>query len=252
MSYIIALAGKGGTGKTTLAGLVVRSLLKAGKKPVLSIDADPNSNLNEALGVKVDRTVVSTIDEIMENKENIPAGVTKERLFEYHFQDALIEAKGFDHIVMGHTEGAGCYCRANDLLKQLMDTLLGNYQYVVMDNEGGLEHLSRRTTRKADALLIVSAADPVSLKSAYRISRMANELKLDVKQKYLVLNESRPCPAVPEEIKNRELPLLGVVPYDREIEARSLQGQPLMDVPDTAQSVRQVNAMLTKLAILNG
>ena len=183
---MIALAGKGGSGKTTIAGLIVSYLLNSGKEPILAVDADPNSNLNEMLGVDFNRTVVSTVDEIMEKKEEIPAGMTKERLLEFHFQDAIVESRGFDLLVMGKTGGPGCYCRANDLLRGFMEKLKENYQYVVTDNEAGMEHLSRRTTRDVDALLVIANPTPVSLRSAERIHRISGQLKLDIKKTYLV------------------------------------------------------------------
>ena len=198
--FSIAVAGKGGTGKTTLSALIIRNFLESNKRPILAVDADPNSNLNEALGLEIDRTLVSIVDKIMEKKEDIPAGVTKERLLEYHLQDALIESKGFDLLVMGHTEGAGCYCSANNLLKDFMEKLRENYRYLVMDNEAGMEHLSRRTTRNVDTLLIVANPTLVSLKSAQRIYEMTQKLKLKIKKAYLVLIENQPDSKLEEEI----------------------------------------------------
>ena len=241
----IALAGKGGSGKTTIAGLIVSYLLNSGKEPILAVDADPNSNLNEILGVDFNRTVVSTVDEIMEKKEEIPAGMTKERLLEFHLQDALVESRGFDLLVMGRTEGPGCYCRANDLLRSFMEKLVENYQYVVMDNEAGMEHLSRRTTKDVDALLIIANPTPVSLRSAERIHKISGELKLDIKKTYLVINElGMNLPAGNTKLN---LPLLGKIPYDEELLRVSMSGGSIFDLPEDSIARKAVFEIIAKL-----
>ena len=246
--FSIAVAGKGGTGKTTLSALIIRNFLKSNKRPILAVDADPNSNLNEALGVEIDRTLVSIVDKIMEKKEDIPAGVTKERLLEYHLQDALIESEGFDLLVMGHTEGPGCYCSANNMLKGFMEKLRENYSYLVMDNEAGMEHLSRRTTRDVDTLLIAANPTLVSLKSARRIYEMTQKLKLKIKKAYLVLIENQPDSKLEEEI-DTGLPVLGNIPYDEEIKKCSIKGTPLLDLPTNSLALQSVEEVIKKLKI---
>ncbi len=251
----IALAGKGGSGKTTTAGLVINYLLKTGKKPVLAVDADPNSNLNEVLGVGFDRTVVSTVDEIMEQKEKLPAGITKERLLEFHLQDAIIESKGFDLLVMGRTEGQGCYCRANDLLRSFMEKLRENYPYVVMDNEAGMEHLSRRTTRDVDILLVVATTTPVSFRAAQRIYETVEKLKLNVKKSYLVVNEMGGLKEKAEKVDKERgeagmffgLEVLEHIPYDEELLKASINGRSIFDLPDTSIAKKSVEEMMEKL-----
>ena len=273
----IALAGKGGSGKTTIAGLVINYLLRTGKKPVLAVDADPNSNLNEVLGVGFDRTVVSTVDEIMEQKEKLPAGITKERLLEFHLQDAIIESKGFDLLVMGRTEGQGCYCRANDLLRSFMEKLSENYPYVVMDNEAGMEHLSRRTTRNVDILLVVANPTPVSFKAAQRIYETVQKLKLNVKRSYLVVNEigdslsnkgydssillppllkgvgglKEKAEKIDKERGEVGIPsgleILGSIPYDEKLLDGSINGESVFDLPDTSIAKKSVEEMMKKL-----
>ena len=153
VSFTIAVSGKGGTGKTTLAGMIIRHLLDKGKRPILAVDADSNSNLNEVLGVEV-RSTIGEARELM--KKDVPAGMTKDIWFEYKVQEALIEAKGFDLIAMGRPEGPGCYCAANTLARKCLDLLTGNYRYIVIDNEAGMEHFSRLTTRDVDLLFILS------------------------------------------------------------------------------------------------
>lgn len=248
MPYTIAIAGKGGTGKTTLAGLVVRHLLKVGKTPILAVDADPNANLNEALGVTFDRTVVSTVDAFMGDKEKMPAGVPKGRYLEYEVNDALVESKGFDLLVMGYTEGPGCYCYANDLLKGFLGKLSRGYPYIVMDNEAGMEHLSRRTTRDVDVLLIVAMPTLVSLRSAKRIYEMARRLELGAEKVFLVINDLSRSPGAdkPEAIEEVGLPLVGRVPYDEEVAARSVEGGALLDLPEDLPAVKAVGEIMSK------
>ena len=258
MPYTIAVAGKGGTGKTTLSALIISYLLRAGRKPILAVDADPNSNLNEALGIKYDRTVVSAVDEIMKKKEELSPGLTKERLLELHFQDALVESPGFDLLVMGHTEGPGCYCHANNLLRGLMDKLKANYPYVVMDNEAGMEHLSRRTTRDVDLLLIIANPNPVSLRSARNIFKMVQTLDLSVKKSYLVLNENIPnALSFPQDStlsfphvvsgnpEGLSLPLLGKIPYDREVLRYSLEERSFLDLPSDSPASQAIKSILS-------
>ena len=249
MAYTIAVAGKGGVGKTTLSALIIGHLLKSNQKPILAVDADPNSNLNEDLGVTFSQTVVTTVDEIMDKKEDLPAGVTKERVLEYQFQDALVESKGFDLLVMGHTEGPGCYCHANNLLRGFMEELKGNYRYMVMDNEAGMEHLSRRTTRDVDTLLIAANSTPVALRSAKRIQETAEKLKLKIKKIYLVLNEIGGNSQGGEKMEDLGLPLLGRVPYDEKVMERSIKAKPLLDLPESSIALQAVKQIMGKLEI---
>ncbi len=251
MSYTIAVAGKGGSGKTTLAALTLYHLLKAGRTPVLAVDADPNANLNEALGVAFNRTVVSTVDQLMDGKEQMPAGVPKDRYFEYQVQEAIVEAGGFDLLVMGHTEGPGCYCRANDLLKAFLEKLVVNYPYVVMDNEAGMEHLSRRTTRDVDVLLIVANPTVVALRSAKRIYDTARQINVGIGKAFLVINDLNrtPEPVPQETIQDVGLPLLGSVPYDEAVIRRSIDGTPLSGLPEDTPAVAAVGRMLEGLGL---
>ncbi|HID95666.1 MAG TPA: carbon monoxide dehydrogenase [Candidatus Latescibacteria bacterium] len=269
MAYTIAIAGKGGTGKTTLAALIIHHLLKAHGRPVLAVDADPNANLNEALGVEYVRSVIDTIDRFMGGKEQLPAGVAKGRYLEYQIESALFESKGFDMLVMGRTEGPGCYCYANDLLRGLLDRLSDNYRYVVIDNEAGMEHLSRRTTRNVDTLLITAVPTVSALRSAARIHRTALELDLNIHKTFLVINEpnERPIstdekagmeevdltkinPAVHREISSLQgsgLPLLGIIPFDYNILERSIEAKGLMDLPDDSPVLETVARIVEKI-----
>jgi len=250
MPYTIAVAGKGGTGKTTLSGLIVRHLVRGGKTPILAVDADPNANLNEALGLTFDHTVVSTVDGFMAGKESMPTGVPRDRYLEFEVEDALVESKGFDLLVMGHTEGPGCYCRANDLLRGFVERLAGNYPRVVMDNEAGLEHLSRRTTGDVDVLLVVATPSAVALRSARRIHETVGNLKLGIKRIFLVVNELAPAPGWDREkaAETAGLPLLGVVPYDEEVARRSVAAEGVLDLSDTSPAVGTVAELMDGLS----
>ena len=154
MSFVIALAGKGGTGKTTVAGMFLRYLVEHGKTPVLAVDADANSNLNEVLGLTVDATVGGAREEM--KKGGGMVDMTKDQLIQMRINQCLVEADGFDLLAMGQPEGPGCYCAANNLVAHFMDTLAKNYPYILMDNEAGMEHMSRLTTNRVDLLVLVS------------------------------------------------------------------------------------------------
>lgn len=190
MSYVIAVTGKGGTGKTTIAALIVRLIKEKGLGSVLAVDADPNANLGEALGIGIKETIGSIVDRVASNPDKIPAGMSKDRFIEYEVGLAVAEGDGFDLLSMGRPEGPGCYCYVNNVLRNVADKLIKDYKYVVIDNEAGLEHLSRRTTRQCDTLLVVSDATRVGLKSANRIFELVKELKIKTKKNLLVINRS--------------------------------------------------------------
>ncbi len=231
MTYSIALAGKGGTGKTTLAGFLVRYLVTRGKTPVLAVDADANSNLNEVLGLEVDLTLGEAREEM---KRGVATGMTKDVFMEMKIQEAVVESDGFDLIVMGRPEGPGCYCAANTLLTQCLDKLVKNYRYVVIDNEAGMEHISRLTTNNIDTMLVVSDPTRRGLQAASRILSLAEELNLKVGDKYVIVNLARDGQV--EEIKRAAeemgLQIAGFVPEDPQVRELDLSGKPTSRVPD--------------------
>jgi CO dehydrogenase maturation factor len=186
MPEVIALAGKGGVGKTTIGGMLVRYLVeKVDKGPVLAVDADPNSNLNEVLGVSVRATIGEAREKL---KEDVPTGMSKDSWLEYKIQEAVIEAKGFDLLVMGRPEGPGCYCAANSMAKKYIDALKGNYAFVVVDNEAGMEHMSRLVTQDVDVLYVVSDPTPRGILTASRILSVIGELGLHIRKTVVIVN----------------------------------------------------------------
>lgn len=239
----IGIAGKGGVGKTTLSALVILTLLRNGKKPILAVDADPNSNLNEALGIKRPEDLVSIVDKIEKMKNTLPAGMDKIQYLEFKLRDAISENKGFDILLMGRTEGPGCYCYANNLLRDILDKLEKNYSFIVMDSEAGFEHISRRTSRNLDMLFIVSLCDKTSLRSAERIYQMSKEIDLDIKNAYLVLNEFGKRSSQ-GEISSYFLNPLFTLPFDEEILNRSYEGKGIFDISDQSIAYNTVKAYL--------
>jgi CO dehydrogenase maturation factor len=243
MGYIIAIAGKGGTGKTTIAALLVRLIKENKLGSILAVDADPNSNLGEALGVAVKQSIGSILDDIAAHPGNIPSGMSKDRFIEYQVQMAIQEAEGFDVLTMGRPEGPGCYCYVNNVLRNIVGKLMKDYDYIVIDNEAGLEHLSRRTTRAADTLLVISDPTPVGLRAAKRIRDLAQELKIETKNNFLLIN----CfggKMEKEKLKNLSLDYLGNMPVDEQIHRLSLNGNSLWELKDNAKGI----AALRKLS----
>ncbi|MBW1798338.1 MAG: AAA family ATPase [Deltaproteobacteria bacterium] len=229
MTYSIALAGKGGTGKTTMAGLLVKYLVEKGKTPVLAVDADANANFNEVLGLVVEETLGDAREEM---KKGFSNGMTKDLFIEMKTQQAVVESTGFDLIVMGRPEGAGCYCAANTLLIQFLDKLIDNYAYAVIDNEAGMEHISRLTTNDIDVLLVVSDPTRRGIQAASRIVELTEQLSLNIDRKLLILNQAREGQdeAILNAVKNYELDLVGMVPEDLELQEFDLNGRPTTEL----------------------
>ncbi len=246
MGYVIAMAGKGGTGKTTIAALIVRMIKEKNKGSVLAVDADPNSNLAEALGIKPRQTIAQILDKIAKHPQDLPSGMTKDRFIEYQVQTVISEAEGFDVLTMGRPEGPGCYCYVNNALRNVMAGLIEDYDYVVIDNEAGLEHLSRRTTRAADALLVIADGTVSGLKAAKRISDLAKDLEIKIKKEFLIIN-SPPKDFEKEKINNLELNYLGSLPYDSQIEKISSNGNSLMDLKEDAVSITALRKLAERI-----
>ncbi len=250
MAHTIAIAGKGGTGKTTLAALLVRLVKEKKLGSCLAVDADPNSNLAEALGVGVKDTVSGILDNIAGHMDRIPQGWTKDRFIEYHVQAAVQEAEGFDILTMGKPEGAGCYCYVNNVLRDIIGKLTSDYEYVIIDNEAGLEHLSRRTTRSADVLLVVSDATTVGLKAAKRIADIVRELDIKTGAQFLVINrwDEKIDKA---RLEKAGLEYIGNVPLDEEIAKISLNGTSLWELSSSSRSLGALKKLGNKIWQLN-
>ena len=254
MAFVIALAGKGGTGKTSIAGLTVRYLMEKKKKPVLAVDADSNACLNEALGVDVHATIGHLREESLQTIRSgaeRPGGMSMEQLFDYQVQQSVIEAKGFDLMVMGRPEGPGCYCAANNIIRKYTDKLSETYSYVVIDNEAGMEHLSRRTTHKVDLLIIVSDPTIRGIKTAQRIAGLVKELNLDIEKYTLVINRvtGGEGPELKKFAEGLGLEVGGLVPQDAMVFQNDLQGKAIVELPEDSPAVSAVYAVLDKFGI---
>ncbi|MFH0728230.1 MAG: AAA family ATPase [Pseudomonadota bacterium] len=247
MPFSIALAGKGGTGKTTVAGFLIKYLIKKGKVPILAVDADANANLNEVLGATVEQTLGNAREEM--KKGQVPSGMTKDVFMSMKMEEAIIEADGYDLVVMGQPEGAGCYCAANTLLTGFLERLSGNYPYLVMDNEAGMEHISRLTTRNVDILLLVSDTSRRSLQAAIRIYHLAKELNIGFKKSYLIVNQSKnglPEAAL-EMIRQEGVELAGLIPEDSTIYEFDVSGRPTLHMPENAPAVKAAFELFEKI-----
>ncbi|MGD0883497.1 MAG: AAA family ATPase [Thermodesulfovibrionales bacterium] len=254
MAYVIAFAGKGGTGKTSTASLAIRYLLKRRTGPVLAVDADSNACLNEAIGVKVHATIGQLREESLETIRgggDRPGGMSTEQLFDYQVQQSLIESRGCDLLVMGRPEGPGCYCAANNIIRKYTDKLSETYPYVVIDNEAGMEHLSRRTTQKIDLLIIVSDPTVKGILTAQRIHALVDELRLDVDKRVLIINRvvGHDGEYLKEMAEKSGIVVAGLVPQDEMVFAFDLEGKPLMELPDDAKVVQSIFAILDSLSI---
>ncbi len=254
MAFVIAVAGKGGTGKTSFAALTVKYLIDKKNKPVLAVDADSNSCLYEALGVKVHATIghlrEDSLKTIRSGSER-PGGMSMEQLFDYQVQQSIVESNGFDLMVMGRPEGPGCYCAANNIIRKYTDKLSETYSYVVIDNEAGMEHLSRRTTHKVDLLLIISDPTVRGIKTAERIAGLVKELELDIDRHALIINRVNGPEAA--ELKrfavDLGLEVVGTVPQDRAVFENDLQGKAIIELPDDSPAVAAVNSILDSFSI---
>lgn len=254
MGFTIAVAGKGGTGKTSLCGLTIRYLTEKKRGAVLAVDADANANLHDVLGVKVHATVGAlreTSLEAIKSTAPRPGGMSMEQLFDYQIQQALVEAKGFDLLVMGRPEGAGCYCAANNIIRKYMDKLADSYSFTVMDNEAGLEHLSRRTTQDTDLLLIISDSSVRGVMTAGRIGELVNELKLNVKRAALIVNRIQngtdADPSLRKAIAQQGVEFAGFIPADDLIFEYDLNGKPLIQLPADSKALTSFYSVLDSL-----
>ena len=251
MPYHIAVSGKGGTGKTTLSAVILRYLVRSGKGPTLVIDADADGNLAEALSLDSMQTVGEILDEMEKKASQLPPGVSKDEWLEGKLAAALVEEKGFDFLSMGRGEGPGCYCYVNSVLRRIMDNLENNYPYSVMDNAAGMEHLSRRTTRAADILFIVSDHSLKGVQSGARIAELSQELKLEVKQMGFVINRVRGeiDPVIRQKVEEKGLKIIGSIPEDEQIGRFDLEGRSLLELPEDNKVTQAVQEIVDKILV---
>ena len=260
MTTTIALAGKGGVGKTTVAGMVIKYLAQNQPGSILAIDADPSSNLNMVLGLELEWTVGDIREGMLEQVKSsltnggaamgtMPGGVSKRDYLEYHLRSSLAEGSRFDLIAMGRGEGQGCYCAVNHNLREVIDSMSRHYAYVVIDNEAGMEHLSRRTTRDVQHLLIVSDPTQRGLVAAQRIADMSHALDINIENTFLIIN--RLPDGMPVELnafaEKLNIPLLGTIPADENLSVYEFSGKPLVDLGDDSPVYRTVEAMMRKI-----
>ena len=250
--HTIAVAGKGGVGKTTTCGMIIDYLCKKNRGPVLVVDADANSNLNEVLGVEAETTLGQIREEMAqaELKGSIPKGMTKADYAEMKFSDALIEEDDFDMLVMGRTQGKGCYCYVNGVLKTQVDKYAKNYSYIVMDNEAGLEHVARGTLPHVDTMLLISDCSRRGIQACARIHELVKELKLGEKQMKLIVNRAKGgelSEGVKEEIEQSGMELLCVLPVDEDVYEYDGEGKPTSGLPKDNPMKKALYAALDTL-----
>lgn len=257
MTTTIALAGKGGVGKTTVAGMIIKYLANTQPGAILAIDADPSSNLNMVLGLDLEWTVGDIREGMLSKvKESLLAagaamgsidgGITKREYIDYEVRSAIAEGERVDLIAMGRSEGPGCYCAVNHNLREVVDAIGKNYRYVVIDNEAGMEHLSRRTTRDVQHLIVVSDPTQRGIVAAERIASFRHEMDIRIENTYLVLNRlhgDMPV-ALQQRIGHMDIPLLGIIPANEEMAAFEYSGRPLIELSDNSPVYTAVAAMM--------
>ncbi|MCD6353322.1 MAG: AAA family ATPase [Proteobacteria bacterium] len=245
MGFRIAVSGKGGTGKTIISGLILGYLLRKGKGPILAVDADANANLNEVLGVKYEQTIGGVREKL---RTDVPPGITKNIWFEMKAEEALVETEHYDLLVMGLPEGQGCYCVANALASKCIDVLTQNYNYVIIDNEAGMEHFSRLTTHDIDLLFVISDSSIRGLQAARRILDLIKKLNLSISRSEVLLSQVKDGinPSLKKEADRLEIEIAGFVPFDENIFQSDLEGKPTYNLPESSPSVRELGKILDK------
>ncbi len=252
--HTIAVAGKGGVGKTTTCGMIIDYLCSKKQGPVLVVDADANANLNEVLGVEVETSLGAIREEMAqaELKGSIPAGMTKADYADFKFSSAIVEEDDFDMLVMGRTQGKGCYCYVNGVLKSQVDKYARNYSYIVMDNEAGLEHVARGTLPKVDTMLLVSDCSRRGIQAAARVAEIVEEMNLQPGVMGLIVNrapDGKLDDGVQEEIAKHGLKLLGVLPQDDGVYRCDCAGEPSAKLPDTNPVKTAVKQIMQSLGL---
>jgi CO dehydrogenase maturation factor len=256
MTYSIAMAGKGGVGKTTLCGLFLNYLAQTGKGPILAVDADANSNLNEVLGVEKTVTLGDIREEIAKSefaeKNPIPTGMSKQEYASFRFGAAVTEMDNYDLLAMGRTQGKGCYCFVNDLLRDQLQKYYQNYNYLIVDNEAGLEHISRGILPPVDLILLVSDCSRRGVEAAGRIAEMIGQLDFKANKVCLIVNRApggKLEQGLLDEIAEQKLQLIGVIPSDDAVYKYDAAGKPLVDLPDDSPIKKALGEIIEKLEL---
>lgn len=249
MSKVIAMAGKGGVGKTTVSALVTRYFSTHEDSPLLAIDADPNSNLGETLGLDIEKTVGDIREDFMKDPQAVPASMDKVLYLEMLMNQVLIEHKTFDLLVMGRQEGQGCYCMVNNILNRFTEELESNYKYLLVDNEAGMEHLSRRTSGKIDMLLMVTDYALRGLRAVGRINEMLDDLKLEVVNKGLIVNRAPETlgKAFLDEVESIGVPIVATIPDDSNLLEFDMERRSLLELDDDSPAVSATNQMMARV-----
>lgn len=247
MAKHIAMAGKGGTGKTTIAALLIKYLVEKKKGAILAVDADPNANLNEALGYEVTNTISKILFDI--KKGNVPTSMTKETYLQFELHRALVETDYVDLLVMGGPQGPGCYCFPTDILKRHLANMDRSYDYLVVDNEAGLEHISRKTIEDVDVMLVISDPTAKGIRTAGRIYKLAKSLNINIADAYLIVTKITDPAPLQKEIDATGLKLLGTVPHDSKVVEHDVKGIAMMDLPDDSIAVQATREMFGKLKL---
>lgn len=245
MTTILGVTGKGGVGKTTVSALLIKAIIERKLGVILAVDADPNYNLNQKLGVEIENTIGSLREDIVKAVDSLPQSMSKHDYVEYQVRLALTETENFDLLVMGRQEGPGCYCYINNILRNFVDTLVDNYDFIVIDNEAGMEHLSRRTTKAMDILFVVSDASKIGIETARRIKKLAEAMEIRIGKYVLVLNR-----VLKEDASNSKLAdeqgfdEIYTILADLEVESYNAQGKSLLLLPKESNAATSVEAIL--------
>jgi CO dehydrogenase maturation factor len=245
LTKILGVTGKGGVGKTTVSALLIKAIIKKKLGVILAVDADPNYNLNQKLGVEIENTIGSLREDIIKAVDSLPQSMSKHDYVEYQVRLALTETENFDLLVMGRQEGPGCYCYINNILRNFVDTLVDNYEFIVIDNEAGMEHLSRRTTKAMDVLFVVSDASKIGIETAGRIKKLAEAMELRIGKYVLVLNRVLEKGAIDSKLADeQEFDEMYTILADFEVESYNAQGESLLLLPKESNAAKSIDAIL--------
>ena len=257
MATIIAIAGKGGVGKSTFGSLLIRNISNKNQGVILAVDADSNSTLAQMLGVDIEQTIGDLRENLLKEKDNLPPGMSKQEYVSYQLQLAMSEGEKFDLVTMGRPEGPGCYCYINNILRTYMDGLVDKYKYVVIDNEAGMEHLSRRTTREMDKFFVITDYTPIGFETAERILELSSSLDLNIKDKYLVINrvpnggsEPKEHPIVAKLRESNKVSKIFYIPNDDKLLDHVFAGKSMLELPNDSTLVQKVDKIIKETEII--